>query len=177
MAHRGHDQARLALDEAVAGFTREERGMAAGPAVAQAEAAVATLKAQVDRLAVTAPLAAQVFDANVEPGEVVSPGVPLLTLVDLGDVWLRFDLREDLVSGLKIGDRLRGAVPALGDRSPSTEVRRRSPPAANMPAGGQPAATGDFDLRTFEIRAYPIEPVPWAAAGHERLRGLEETAD
>ncbi len=37
-------------------------------------------------------------------------------VVDLSDVWLRFDLREDLVKGLKVGDRFGMRVPALGNR-------------------------------------------------------------
>jgi multidrug resistance efflux pump len=41
--------------------------------------------------------------------------VPLLSLVDLNDVWIRFDLREDLVKGLKVGDQFTMRVPALGD--------------------------------------------------------------
>ena len=47
---------------------------------------------------------------NVEPGEYVSPGVPLLSLYDLNDVWLRVNLREDLVKGLKVGDSLPAAT-------------------------------------------------------------------
>ena len=35
----------------------------------------------------------------------MTPGVPLLSLVDLADTWLRFSLREDLIAGLKVGDR------------------------------------------------------------------------
>ena len=54
---------------------------------------------------------------------IVSPGVPLLSLVDLGDVWLRFDLREDLVKGLKVGDRFDVRIPALGDRPIEAEVQ------------------------------------------------------
>ena len=65
--------------------------------VAKAEAAIATLQAQVGELTVKAPIAAQVYQIGVEVGEYVSPGVPLLSLIDLADVWLRFDLREDLV--------------------------------------------------------------------------------
>ena len=157
VAQRGLDQARLAYDEAVAGFTREEHEMAEAK-VAPAEAAVGTLQALVDQLVVTAPLAAQVFERNVEPGEVVAPGVPLLTLVDLGDVWLRFDLREDLVRGLKVGDRLTARIPALGDRSVEAEVRLIG--TKGEYAGWRATrATGDFDLRTFEVRAYPVDRV------------------
>src|SRR5437899_1155560 len=82
----------------------------------KAEAAIATLKAQVAELVVKSPTAAQVYHTDADPGEYVSPGVPLLTLIDLSDVWVRFDLREDLVKGLKIGDRFDVHVPALGDK-------------------------------------------------------------
>src|SRR3979411_3035511 len=58
VAHRSHQQAKLALDEAIAGYTAEERGVAQA-AVAKADAAIATLKAQVAELTVSAPMAAQ----------------------------------------------------------------------------------------------------------------------
>jgi len=157
VAQRGYDQAKLAHEEAVAGYTREEHAMAEAK-VKQAEAAVATLQAMVDQLTVTAPLAAQVYQIAIEAGEVVSPGVPLLTLVDLADVWLRFDLREDLMRGLKLGDRLEVRVPALGDRKVTVEVRLIA--TKGEYAGWRATrATGDFDLRTFQIRAYPVDKV------------------
>jgi HlyD family secretion protein len=89
----------------------------------------------------------------------VAPGVPLLTLVDLGDVWLRFDLREDLVRGLKVGDRIEIRLPALGDRKVAAELRLIA--AKGEYAGWRATrATGDFDLRTFQIRAYPLDRIP-----------------
>jgi HlyD family secretion protein len=158
VAQRGYDQAALAYEEAVAGFTREEHATAEAK-VAKAEATVATLKALVDQMTVVAPIAAQVYQINTELGEVVAPGVPLLALVDLGDVWLRFDLREDLVRGLKVGDRIDVRLPALGDRKIAAELRLIA--AKGEYAGWRATrATGDFDLRTFQIRAYPIDRVP-----------------
>jgi HlyD family secretion protein len=155
---RAVEQARFAYDEAVAGYTPEERGVAKA-AVAKAEATVGTLQAQVDELVVKAPVASQVYQIGTELGEYVSPGVPLLTLVDLGDVWIRFDLREDLVKGLKVGDRFAVRIPALGDRSIPVAVRTIA--TRGEYAGWRATrATGDFDLRTFEVRAYPVEPIP-----------------
>jgi HlyD family secretion protein len=151
-------QAKFAYDEAVAGYTPEERGVAKA-SLAKAEAAIATLRAQVDELIVKSPIAAQVYQIGSEVGEYVSPGVPLLSLIDLGDVWLRFDLREDLVKGLKLGDRFTVKIPALGDRS--IEVAVRVIATRGEYAGWRATrATGDFDLRTFEIRAYPLEKIP-----------------
>ncbi len=158
IAQRGSEQAKLAYEEATAGYTKEERGVAEANVV-KAQASVDTIRTQVDELAVKAPIAAQVYQIGSELGEYVSPGVPLLSLVDLSDLWLRFDLREDLVRGLKVGDRFRMRVPALQDREISAEIR--SIASKGEYAGWRATrATGDFDLRTFEVRAYPIEPIP-----------------
>ena len=158
VARRSQQQAKLALEEAINGYTVEERGVAQA-AVVKADAAIATLRAQVAELTVKSPAAAQVYHTGADPGEYVSPGVPLLTLVDLSDIWLRFDLREDLVKGLKIGDRFEVRVPALGDKLITVVVRKIA--TRGEYAGWRATrATGDFDLRTFEVRAYPVDPVP-----------------
>jgi len=158
VARRSQQQAKLALEEAINGYTAEERGVAQA-AVVKADAAIATLRAQVAELTVKSPAAAQVYHTGADPGEYVSPGVPLLTLVDLSDIWLRFDLREDLVKGLKIGDRFEVRVPALGDKLITVVVRKIA--TRGEYAGWRATrATGDFDLRTFEVRAYPVDPVP-----------------
>ncbi|MGR9193476.1 HlyD family secretion protein [Rhizobium leguminosarum] len=158
VAQRTSDQANLAYQEAVNGYTKEQREIAVAN-VAQAQAAIDTAKAEVNELTVAAPVNAQVYQIGAELGEYVAPGVPLLSLVDLSDVWLTFDLREDLVKGLTVGDRFEARVPALGDRKISVVIRV-------IAAKGEYAdwratrATGDFDLRTFEVRAYPDPAVP-----------------
>ncbi len=158
VAQRAADQAKLAYQEAVAGYTKEERGIAKADVV-QAQASIDTIKADVDELVVKAPIASQVYQIGAELGEYVSPGAPLLSLIDLGDVWLRFDLREDLVRGLKVGDRFSMHVPALGDRLITAEIRTIA--TKGEYAGWRATrATGDFDLRTFEVRAYPVAPIP-----------------
>ena len=158
VAKRGAEQAKLSYNEAVAGFTKEERGVARA-AVDKADATIGTLQAQVDEMTVKAPVASQVYQIGAELGEYVSPGVPLLSLVDLGDVWLRFDLREDLVKGLKVGDRFTARIPALGDTPITVEVRTIA--TRGEYAGWRATrATGDFDLRTFEVRAYPVDKIP-----------------
>lgn len=157
VAERSYDQAKLAYQEAVAGFTPEEVRMAEAKVV-QADAAVKTLQSLVDQMVVVAPGETQVYEINVEEGEVVGPGIPLVSLVDMNDIWLRFDLREDLVKTLKLGDRITVRIPALGDRQVVAEVRLIA--AKGEYAGWRATrATGDFDLRTFAIRAYPVEKI------------------
>jgi HlyD family secretion protein len=158
VARREQDSAQLAYNEAVNGATKEEREIARTN-VLQAQASVDTIKADVDELTVKAPIASQVYQIGAELGEYVSPGVPLLSLYDLNDVWLRFNLREDLVKGLKVGDRFKMRAPALGDQEIEAEIKLIE--TRGEYAGWRATrATGDFDLRTFEVRAYPVSPLP-----------------
>jgi HlyD family secretion protein len=157
-SERAVDQAKSAYEQAVNGYTREERQIAA----ANVDKAVADIKAAqsiVDQMVVYAPVASQVYQRNAEPGEYVSPGVPLVTLIDLADMWIHFDLREDLVKTLKIGDRFDVRIPALGDRRITVEIKLIATKGEYASCRATRAA-GDFDLRTFSIRAYPVDKVP-----------------
>jgi HlyD family secretion protein len=157
LAQRRLDQAKLAHEEAVRGFTAEEHQIAEAN-VAKAAAKIATIKALVEQLTITAPVASQVYQIPVEEGEVVTPALPLMSLVDLGDTWLGFSLREDLITRLKVGDRFTVRVPALGNRAVVAQVRVIAPKGEY--AGWRATrATGDFDLRTFAIRAYPVDKI------------------
>jgi len=153
-SQRAADQAKSAYDEAVNGYTKEEREIAEAT-VKKAVADTEQVQSIIDQMVVYAPVASQVYQRNVEPGEYVSPGVPLVTLIDLNDMWVHFDLREDLVKTLKVGDRFWVRIPALGDRKIAVEVRLIAT-KGEYASWRATRATGDFDLRTFSIRAYPL---------------------
>jgi HlyD family secretion protein len=157
-SERAVDQAKSAHEQAVNGYTREERDIATAN-VGKALADIKAVESILDQMVVYAPVASQVYQRNVEPGEYVSPGVPLVTLIDLNDVWIHFDLREDLVKTLKVGDRFDVRIPALGDRSVNVEVKLIAT-KGEYASWRATRATGDFDLRTFAIRAYPVDKVP-----------------
>src|ERR1700741_343937 len=157
-SERAVDQAKSAYDQAVNGYTKEERAIAKAN-VEKANADIQSVQSILDQLVVYAPIASQVYQRNVEPGEYVSPGVPLVTLIDLADVWVHFDLREDLVKTLKVGDRFDVRIPALDDRSVTVEVKLIET-KGEYPSWPATRASGDFALRTFSIRAYLVKPVP-----------------
>lgn len=156
-SERAVDQAKSAHDQAVNGYTKEERDIARAN-VEKADADIQTVRSIIDQLVVSAPIASQVYQRNIEPGEYVSPGVPLVTLIDLADVWIHFDLREDLVKTLKVGDRFDVRIPALEDRRITVEVKLIAT-KGEYASWRATRASGDFDLRTFSIRAYPVQPV------------------
>jgi HlyD family secretion protein len=157
-SERAMDQARSTYEQAVNGYTKEEHQIAVAN-VGKADADIKTVQSMIDQMVVYAPVAAQVYKRNVEPGEYVAPGVPLVTLIDLGDVWVHFDLREDLVRTLKIGDRFDARIPALGDRLITVEVKLIAT-KGEYASWRATRAAGEFDMRTFAIRAYPVGKVP-----------------
>src|SRR6516164_1840489 len=157
-SQRVADQAKSAHEQAVNGYTKEEREIAVAN-VGKALADVKEVQSIIDQMVVYAPVASQVYQRNVEPGEYVSPGVPLVTLIDLNDLWVHFDLREDLVKSLKVGDRFDLRIPALADRRITVEVKLIAT-KGEYASWRATRATGDFDLRTFSIRAYPVDKVP-----------------
>ena len=162
-SQRAVDQAKSAYEQAVNGYTKEEHEIAEAN-VGKAIADIKAVQSIVDQMVVYAPVASQVYQRNVEPGEYISPGVPLVTLIDLNDMWVHFDLREDLVRTLKIGDRFGVRIPALGDRRITVEVKLIAT-KGEYASWRATRATGDFDLRTFSIRAYPVEKVPGLRPG------------
>ena len=157
-SERAVDQATSAYEQAVNGYTKEERAIAKTN-VEKANADIQSVQSIIDQLVVYAPLASQVYQRNVEPGEYVSPGVPLITLIDLNDVWVHFDLREDLVKSLKVGDRFDVRIPALDERRVTVEVKLIAT-KGEYASWRATRASGDFDLRTFSIRAYPVQRIP-----------------
>src|SRR3974390_2774729 len=87
-AQRNVDQAKSAYEQAVNGYTKEEHEIAEAN-VKKAAADIAAVQSIIEQMVVYAPVASQVYQRNVEPGEYVSPGGPLITLVDLSDLWLQ----------------------------------------------------------------------------------------
>src|SRR5260370_729569 len=121
-SERAVDQAKSAYEQAVNGYTREEREIAKAN-VEKAAADIEAVQSIIDQMVVYAPVDSQVYQRNVEPGEYVSPGAPLVTLIDLADTWIHFDLREDLVKTLKAGDSFAVRIPAPADRRLTVEVK------------------------------------------------------
>jgi len=71
------------------------------------------------------------------------------------------------VKGLKVGDRFDVHIPALDDRRVTVEVKLIAT-KGEYASWRATRASGDFDLRTFSIRAYPVPAGARAATGNER---------
>ena len=116
------------MDMAVTGARHEDK-TSADAMVDAADGTIAEVKAYLRETRVLAPAAGQVYRRNLEPGEMVAAGLPIVTLVDLSDMWATFHLREDQLAGLTVGSTVQLAIPALGNRDEDFPVSYLAPEA------------------------------------------------
>jgi HlyD family secretion protein len=157
MATRKRESAEAALQLTTEGASKEERALAAAQ-VKQAEATLNQRDVDVAEFAIRSPIAGQVTTRVAALGENFSAGAPLFSMIDMQNLWFTFNLREDLLGGLKIGDKFDVKVPALNFLIVPVRVTVINV-QGQYAAWRATRATGDFDLRTFEVRALPLQPV------------------
>jgi HlyD family secretion protein len=121
VAEAALDQAREAY-ELVQEGPRAEQVQAQRARVRQAEAQLAQAEAAAENAVITAPFDGLVTLRHREPGESVSPGVPVLTLRDLEDRWVRIYVREDRIGAVRIGQSARITSDTYPDRTYDGEV-------------------------------------------------------
>lgn len=148
--------AKAQYDLALAGAQQEDK-LAAQALVQQAQGAVHEVQSYKKEANLYAPASAEVQKIIPNEGELVNTGYPVITLVDLSDVWVVLNIREDMMNRFQKGAKFKAKVPALGNKEIELEVRHISA-MADFATWTATKAQGDFDRKTFEIKAYPTEP-------------------
>jgi HlyD family secretion protein len=100
------DQAKAQYDLVKAGPRQEDIDQARAK-VEQAKAAVKLAEVRVNYATVYSPLTGIVLSKNIEPGEYVAPGTPVVTVGDLVNVWLRAYIDEADLGRVKVGQKAR----------------------------------------------------------------------
>lgn len=151
--------AQASLDLARNGSSAEEKAVADSQ-VTQAMANFKEAQASVDEMIVKSPIDGEVTARTAELGKLFSANAPLISIVDVNNAWFTFNLREDLLEGLEVGQPLEVEIPALGDDAPLVDAKITAINVQGSYANWRATkATGDFDLRTFSVRAEPVEHV------------------
>ncbi|MBK8324678.1 MAG: HlyD family secretion protein [Betaproteobacteria bacterium] len=145
--------AKAQYDAALTGARPQEKAAARAGAL-QAKAGAAEVDAAALDLVLKSPRAAEVDKVVLHPGELAAAGFPIVTLVDLADLWVVFNIREDDFAGVKLGARLEGIVPALGDRQVKFVIDTIRPRGDYATWRATRQSSG-YDIRTFEVRARP----------------------
>lgn len=142
--------AKAEYDMAVEGATKEQREAVAAK-VREAQGAVDEVNSYLRDARVYAPVAGRVSDIVSEPGELVGSGYPVVTILDLSNMWATFNIKEDNLKGLDVGARFSAYIPALDEYAQFEVFYIAS--EADFATWSATRARGGFDIRTFEVKA------------------------
>jgi HlyD family secretion protein len=120
-----------------------------------------------------APIKSEVAEIVLKLGELASPGYPVITLVNLDDVWVTFNLREDLLADIKMGYYLNAKITALGNKSVKLKINFISA-QGDFATWRATKTSGDFDMKTFEVRAVPVEKLEGLRPGMSAIVNWDE---
>ncbi len=137
---------------------RKEDKAAAAALVNQASGALAEVESYVEESALVAPIDGEISERFPEVGELVGTGAPIMNIADLTDMWVSFSIREDLLSQVKVGNEVKAFVPALDNQEITLKVYYMKD-MGTYAAWKATKTTGQYDAKTFEVRARPVQPI------------------
>tara|TARA_R110001583_G_scaffold122337_1_gene273630 strand:+ start:12968 stop:13960 length:993 start_codon:yes stop_codon:yes gene_type:complete len=134
---------------------RKEDIQAANALVQKAEGVLTELESYKNEKNIIAPLNAEVLNFLPEEGELIPAGYPVVHLVDLSNSYAIINVKETMLYNFKKDSEFTATIPALKNQ----EIRFKIYYVAALgdyATWNATKATGEFDIRTFEIKAQPI---------------------
>ena len=149
------EKAAHSLYEKAKNGARYEDKDAAGALVLQADGVISEVSSYLNERRIAAPIKGEVANVLAERGELIPAGYPVVTIVDLSDIWVTFNLREDLLAAIQKGSIISARFPALGMKEVSLKVTYINV-LGDFATWNATKTRGDFDMKTFEIHAVPV---------------------
>lgn len=143
---------------AVAGAQREDKE-AAKAMVTVAQGGVAEVEALLEDQYLVAPCDGQIDVIYPQVGELVALGAPIMNLLKIDDKWVTFNVREELLKDLPMGKEIEVMIPALDKMTAKAKVYYVRD-MGSYAVWRSTKATGEWDSRTFQIKARPVERIP-----------------
>ena len=141
-------------DMAVNGARMEDK-MAAAAQVGRARGAVQEVNSYIHETVQIAQMEGEVSDIYPKVGELVGTGSPIMSISMMDDMWGTFNVREDQLNGMKVGTEFTAFVPAF-----NKEVKMKVyylKDQGSYAVWKATKANGQYDLKTFEVKARPTE--------------------
>ena len=149
--------ARSQYDMAVNGAEREDRE-AASALVERAQGAMSEIESYIDESILISPIDGEVSDIFPLEGELVGTGAPIMNILDMENLWVSFNVREDELGALKMGQEISARIPALDDQTVTLKVTYLKD-LGSYATWKATKTNGQYDIKTFEVRARPTAPV------------------
>lgn len=155
--------AKSQYDMALEGAQQEDKE-AALALVAQANGAIAEVQSYMGERYLTAPCDGEVVEIYPKRTELIGTGSPVMSIVDMSDMWFTFSVREDLLGNLKVGKVVEVTIPALGDGTYQARVTYLRA-MASYATWRATKNNGQYDMKSFDVRMVPVEEIPGLRPG------------
>ena len=149
--------AKSQYEMAKAGAQAEDKAAAAAM-VAAAQGSVAEVESILLDSYLTALSDGAISDIFQNVGELVSLGAPIMNVLKLDDMWVSFNVREDLLENLTMGAEVQAIIPALENKEVTLKVFYIRD-MGSYAVWRATKVTGQYDAKTFQVKARPVEPV------------------
>ncbi|MGL5958751.1 MAG: HlyD family secretion protein [Phocaeicola sp.] len=136
------------------GAQAEDKAAAAAQ-VNRAKGAVAEVNSYIKETILLAAADGEITEIFPKVGELVGTGAPIMNVARLNQMWASFHLREDYLKDLPVNTLFKAYIPAL-DKTIQLKVTSLKD-VGSYATWRATKATGQFDLKTFEIKATPLE--------------------
>ena len=135
---------------------REEEKRAALAQVTRAQGAMQEVSAYINETVQIAQMDGEVSEIFPKVGELVGTGSPIMTVSIMKNVYATFNVREDHLKGMKVGDTFSAFCPAFGKDIELKVYFIKD--QGSYAAWKATKALGQYDLKTFEVRARLVNP-------------------
>lgn len=149
--------ARAQYDLAVSGAQSEDKKAAAAMVLA-AQGGVNQVKSVLADSYLTAPVDGEVSEIFPNVSELVGTGAPIMNVLQLDDMWVTFNVREELLKDFTMGKEINVTIPALGNEKAVLKIYFIKD-MGSYAVWRATKATGSYDARTFQIKARPTSPI------------------
>jgi len=143
-------------DMAVNGARSEEK-RAAQAQLERAKGAVQEVNAYIGETVQIAQMDGEVSSIYPKVGELVGTGSPIMTISMMNDMWGTFNVREDQLNGLQVGTEFTAFIPAFNKEITMKVYHMKD--QGSYAVWKATKANGQYDLKTFEVKARPTEAV------------------
>lgn len=146
--------AKSQYDMAMNGARQQEK-RAAQAQVTRARGAVQEVQSYLRETVQISNVEGEVSSIYPKVGELIGTGSPIMSISVMSDLWGTFNVREDKLNGLKIGDSFTAFVPAFNKELKMKVFYIKD--EGSFAVWKATKANGQYDLKTFEVKARPEE--------------------
>lgn len=149
--------AKAQYDMALEGAQSEDKEAALAMKNA-AKAGVMEVESILEDQYLVAPCDGEISEIYPQVGELVASGAPIMSVLKINDMWITYNVQEEMLNELTMGKEIEVMIPGLNKKTAKAQVFYIKD-MGNYAVWSATKAAGEYDSRSFEVKARPLEKI------------------